>query len=175
MMKKNIIFVIIICMMITPFLLACGQTEKPEEPDLLSEHAYLGKFTKKDGTGEIYLGMSEGDFVAFLKQHNIPFEIDRNGASFVQYIIDDYSMQYEIDDGKLSGVALQETAEGLFIGDSVEKMKRLYGNDCVYDEAGEPSYAYKWPNGAVLLICVSGPEGKQTINSIGMGFASPEE
>ena len=172
-MKKIVVLIVIISVILA--LAACEKKPEntPENPDWLSEHAYLGKFTNEDGSGEIYIGMPEEDFVEFLKKHNIPFETHGYGTS-LDYNIDGIRIRYGIDDGKLSGIELQETAKGLCVGDSVEKMKRLYGNNYVYDDSDEPCYTYTWQNGAVLLISVGGPEGDQTVTSMGMGIQDPE-
>jgi hypothetical protein len=119
----------------------------------------LAKLTKEDGTGIVHFGMTAGEVRAILRMENIPFLIDNLGnilsdekvgenEMFSNLFFEDgtaWSFNQDYNFWRFSSL---KTQKGLQIGDSVSKMKQLYGEEDFKSKGSGSNFSY-WCSYAV--------------------------
>ena len=165
------IFCFILCVLMSVTLVGCVSVIESTPPISTKEIKLIseGQLTNEDGTGQIHIGITRNDFEKVLKNNG--FESPRSTEDYIAV----ETTFYYFENGELLYLVSADpedkkfrTAKGLELGDSIEKMKELYGTNYEYRSATGPfseMYDYLYED-STFSVSVA-PDGK-TIFEIGV-------
>ncbi len=112
----------------------------------------------ENSTGTFNLGMTKKDVKALLKSRNMKIEFeDDNGSAGSMVISDCIRFHFDINEVLNEMYAYNtenfQTSKGLKSGDSIQRLKELYGKE--YSSHEEPDaivYDYKFPTGVFFVV-----------------------
>jgi hypothetical protein len=144
-------------------------TSLPEEATTATVAKQIARLLKEDGSGKISINSTLVDIKKTLQSNKIPFEASELGIMFTDGTV----LMFNGDDGKgnrtFSEAVLVETPKGLKIGDSVAKMKKLYG-DADIKVYITKYYEYKLKNELSYQFNVDGDGDAAKISDIFWGL-----